>query len=48
MLKLVKDTDMAAKLGEEAQKHVTNTFSTNIFGDELNGYVLNLYHHRIE
>ncbi|KAJ3696487.1 hypothetical protein LUZ61_000192 [Rhynchospora tenuis] len=48
MLKLAKDADMAAKMGEEACKHVTNTFSTKIFGKQLNNYVLNVYHHRIE
>ncbi|KAJ3707009.1 hypothetical protein LUZ61_010714 [Rhynchospora tenuis] len=48
MLKLAKDADMAEKMGEEACKHVTNTFSTKIFGKQLNNYVLNVYHHRIE
>ncbi|KAJ4791528.1 hypothetical protein LUZ62_042774 [Rhynchospora pubera] len=48
MLKLAKDAGLATKMGEEACKHVTNTFSTTIFGKQLNNYVLNVYHHRIE
>lgn len=48
MLKLAKDAGLAARMGEEAQRHVASTFSTEIFGDKLNSYVLNLYHHRIE
>ncbi|KAJ4762862.1 hypothetical protein LUZ62_073237 [Rhynchospora pubera] len=48
MLKLAKDAGLATKMGEEACKHVTNTFSTKIFGKQLNNYVLNVYHHRIE
>ncbi|KAJ1702892.1 hypothetical protein LUZ63_002671 [Rhynchospora breviuscula] len=48
MLKLAKDAGMATKMGEEACKHVTNTFSTKIFGKQLNNYVLNVYRHRIE
>jgi alpha-1,3/alpha-1,6-mannosyltransferase len=48
MLKLAKDADLATRMGEEARKHVTSTFSTKIFGDKLNNYVLNIYHRRIE
>lgn len=36
MAKLIKDPEMARRMGEEARNHVVESFSTNIFGQRLN------------
>lgn len=48
MAKLMGDPEMAAKMGKEARRHVTEKFSTKTFGEQLNHYVLDTYHQRIE
>ncbi|KAK8968962.1 hypothetical protein KSP40_PGU016165 [Platanthera guangdongensis] len=48
MLKLLSDTEFVARMGEDARRHVAETFSTEIFGDLLNLYVLDAYHRGIE
>ncbi|WOL14292.1 hypothetical protein Cni_G23072 [Canna indica] len=48
MSKLVNDPEIAARMGEAARNHVTEKFSTKTFGEQLNRYVLDIYHHRIE
>ncbi|XP_042458175.1 alpha-1,3/1,6-mannosyltransferase ALG2-like [Zingiber officinale] len=48
MSKLLSDSETAARMGEEARNHVTKKFSTETFGEQLNHYVLDIHHHRIE
>ncbi|KAK1305820.1 hypothetical protein QJS10_CPA10g01073 [Acorus calamus] len=48
MLKLVSDPQRAERMGSEARRHVKETFSTDIFGERLNRYVVDIYHRRIE
>ncbi|KAL6634938.1 hypothetical protein ACP70R_027609 [Stipagrostis hirtigluma subsp. patula] len=48
MSRLVNDPDLAIRMGKEARNHVVHKFSTMIFGDLLNSYILNVYHQRIE
>ncbi|KAG0467992.1 hypothetical protein HPP92_017320 [Vanilla planifolia] len=48
MLKLMSDGDLVAEMGREARCHVAENFSTKAFGEQLNRYVLDAYHHRIE
>ncbi|MQL94674.1 hypothetical protein Taro_027340 [Colocasia esculenta] len=48
MHKLASDPEMAASMGEEARDHVSRTFSTNVFGEQLNRYVCDVYHRRME
>ncbi|KAL8141292.1 hypothetical protein V2J09_007313 [Rumex salicifolius] len=36
MAKLIQDTEMAKKLGEQARNHVVASFSTKVFGQHLN------------
>lgn len=40
MATFVKDPVVASRMGEAARQHVTESFSTRIFGQRLNGYVL--------
>lgn len=42
MTKLIQDPKMAKRMGEEARKHVTESFSTKIFGQHLNQYLINI------
>ncbi|KAL5564874.1 hypothetical protein UlMin_028038 [Ulmus minor] len=42
MAKFVQDPEMAEKMGKEARRHVTDSFSTNIFGRRLNQYLVNV------
>ncbi|XP_072961713.1 uncharacterized protein [Typha angustifolia] len=48
MLTLINNPDLAVKMGKDARGHVMQKFSTKIFGDQLNYYVLDVYHRRIE
>ncbi|KAJ7981841.1 alpha-1,3/1,6-mannosyltransferase ALG2 [Quillaja saponaria] len=42
MAKLIQDPQMAEKMGREAQRHVTESFSTKIFGQRLNRYLVDI------
>ncbi|OAY54771.1 alpha-1,3/1,6-mannosyltransferase ALG2 isoform X1 [Manihot esculenta] len=42
MGKLLQDPEMAKKMGEQARQHVTESFSTKIFGQHLNQYLINI------
>lgn len=42
MAKLIIDPQMAQSMGEAAHKHVTDSFSTEIFGRRLNRYLLDV------
>nr|XP_029120030.1 alpha-1,3/1,6-mannosyltransferase ALG2 isoform X2 [Elaeis guineensis] len=48
MSMLVSDPDMAVRMGKEARSHVKQKFSTKTFGEQLNHYVLDAFHQRIE
>jgi len=48
MAKLIANSEMAVKMGKEARRHVNEKFSTKTFGEQLNRYVLDSYHRRIE
>ncbi|KAL2496488.1 UDP-Glycosyltransferase superfamily protein [Forsythia ovata] len=40
MANFIRDPQMSETMGREAQKHVTESFSTKIFGQHLNGYLI--------
>lgn len=42
MLKLIQEPTLAEKLGREARQHVIESFSTKVFGQHLNQYVLSV------
>ncbi|KAK2638741.1 hypothetical protein Ddye_026536 [Dipteronia dyeriana] len=42
MAKLIKDPEMAKTMGEEARRHVTESFSTKIFGQRLNQFLVDI------
>lgn len=42
MAKLVQDRAMGARMGKEARQHIVNSFSTKIFGQQLNQYVVDI------
>lgn len=42
MAKLIQDPTMAKRMGEEAWRHVTESFSTKIFGQRLNQYIFDI------
>ncbi|XP_057967197.1 uncharacterized protein LOC131157230 isoform X1 [Malania oleifera] len=42
MAKLIRDPKMAEKMGENARQHVTESFSTKIFGQHLNRYLIDI------
>ncbi|KAH9625728.1 hypothetical protein KSS87_007924 [Heliosperma pusillum] len=42
MAKLVEDVELARKMGLEARQHVVDSFSTEVFGDNLNQYILSV------
>ncbi|GMY13431.1 alpha-1,3/1,6-mannosyltransferase ALG2 [Fagus crenata] len=42
MAKLIQDPAMAKRMGEEARRHVTESFSTKIFGQRLNQFIFNI------
>ncbi|TXG66721.1 hypothetical protein EZV62_007996 [Acer yangbiense] len=42
MAKLIKDPEMAKTMGEEAWQHVTESFSTKIFGQRLNQFLVDI------
>jgi len=48
MAKLIANLELAVKMGKVARRHVNEKFSTKIFGEQLNCYVLDTYHQRIE
>ncbi|GMN57588.1 hypothetical protein TIFTF001_026694 [Ficus carica] len=42
MAKLIQDPQLAERMGIEARQHVTESFSTKIFGQRLNRYVVDV------
>lgn len=40
MSKLIQDPKLAESMGVEARQHVVESFSTKVFGQQLNRYVL--------
>ncbi|TYK16295.1 alpha-1,3/1,6-mannosyltransferase ALG2 [Cucumis melo var. makuwa] len=42
MAKLVQDPAMAARMGREARQHIVKSFSTKIFGQQLNQYIVDV------
>nr|GFA13019.1 alpha-1,3/1,6-mannosyltransferase ALG2 [Tanacetum cinerariifolium] len=42
MAKFLKDPSLAEKMGANARSHVTTTFSTKTFGDQLNQYAVDV------
>ena len=42
MARLIRDPEMAVSMGGEARKHVSESFSTRIFGQRLNRYVIDV------
>ncbi|KAE8692249.1 UDP-Glycosyltransferase superfamily protein isoform 2 [Hibiscus syriacus] len=42
MAKLIKDPEMARRMGEQARQHVNESFSTKIFGQRLNQFLLDV------
>ncbi|EOY13324.1 UDP-Glycosyltransferase superfamily protein isoform 1 [Theobroma cacao] len=42
MAKLIQDPEMAKRLGEQARQHVNESFSTRIFGQRLNQFLLDV------
>lgn len=42
MSKLIRDPQMAQRMGVEARRHVTESFSTKIFGHHLNQYLVDV------
>ncbi|CAB4309828.1 unnamed protein product [Prunus armeniaca] len=42
MAKLIQDPQMAQRMGVEARKHVAESFSTKIFGQNLNQYLVDI------
>lgn len=43
MFKLVKDPQEAERMGREARRHVTESFSTKTFGQQLNRYLVEIH-----
>ncbi|XP_068652153.1 uncharacterized protein [Aristolochia californica] len=48
MAKLISSPDMAETMGKRARQHVSEVFSTKIFGNKLNSFVLDVCHRRQE
>ncbi|KAJ6417100.1 hypothetical protein OIU84_002904 [Salix udensis] len=42
MAKVIQDPQMASRMGGEARKHVAESFSTKIFGQHLNQYLISI------
>ncbi|KAH7843322.1 hypothetical protein Vadar_015168 [Vaccinium darrowii] len=42
MAKFIQDPQMAERMGEEAQKHVSESFSTKMFGQRLNRFLVDV------
>lgn len=42
MAKLTQDPGMAARMGREARQHIVESFSTKIFGQQLNQYLVDV------
>lgn len=42
MARFLKDPQIATRMGEAARKHVTESFSTRIFGEHLNRYLVDI------
>ncbi|CAA7406601.1 unnamed protein product [Spirodela intermedia] len=47
MLKLASDPAMAARMGEAAHRHVSQAFSTKVFGERLNRYICDVYDRKL-
>lgn len=43
MTRLIKDSHGAERMGSEARRHVVESFSTKIFGQRLNRYIVDIY-----
>lgn len=43
MIKLIQDPLEAERMGREARKHVTESFSTKTFGQRLNRYLVDIH-----
>lgn len=48
MAKFLEDPQMAERMGIEARRHVTESFSTEIFGQHLNQYVVDVARKKID
>ncbi|KAJ0979660.1 hypothetical protein J5N97_015134 [Dioscorea zingiberensis] len=48
MSQLMAEPDMAVRMGKAARFHVNQKFSTRTFGEQLNSFVLDTHHRRIE
>ncbi|KAH7676898.1 GDP-Man:Man(1)GlcNAc(2)-PP-dolichol alpha-1,3-mannosyltransferase protein [Dioscorea alata] len=48
MSQLITDPELAVRMGMEARAHVDEKFSTRTFGKQLNSFVLDTHHRRIE
>lgn len=48
MSKLVSNPQIAERMGKEARQHVCETFSTKMFGQRLNRYVMDIFQNRHE
>uniref|UniRef100_A0A5B6ZDK9 Alpha-1,3/1,6-mannosyltransferase ALG2 n=1 Tax=Davidia involucrata TaxID=16924 RepID=A0A5B6ZDK9_DAVIN len=48
MTKFIWDSKMAEKMGEEARQHVTESFSTKIFGQHLNRFLVDIAQRKSE
>ncbi|XVF01939.1 hypothetical protein REPUB_Repub04eG0133000 [Reevesia pubescens] len=42
MAKLIQDPEMARRMGEQARQHVNESFSTKVFGQRLNQFLLDV------
>lgn len=48
MAKLLENPQVAERMGKEARKHVTESFSTTIFGQRLNQYILDIARRKVD
>ena len=48
MAKFIQDPQMAERMGAEARQHVTESFSTKIFGQQLNRIIIDIGRGKME
>lgn len=48
LAKLIRNPELAERMGREAREHVCRYFSTKVFGQRLNSIVLDVCHRRQE
>ena len=48
MSKFITDAQLAESMGKEARRHVEESFSTKIFGQNLNGYLVDIVREKID